>query len=123
MRSRVGVIALIIVTLASAGCLRKKSIKGPEFIDRKELVNILIEIHLSEGVANDRKFHRRFDADSIDMLTPILVRHGVTREQLDTTMYMYTKYPYLMDELYNEVLIKLNVMLDQNDKEEEPGDQ
>lgn len=123
MRSRTGVITLIILILASAGCLRKKSIKGPEFIDRKELVNILVEIHLSEGVANDRKFHRRFEADSIDMLTPILDRYGVTREQLDTTMYMYTRYPYLMDELYNEVLIRLNVMLDQNDKEEESGDQ
>jgi hypothetical protein len=120
MGSRIGFITLIILAIAAGSCLRKKSIQGPEFIDRKDLVNILVDIHLSEGVANDRKFHRRFEADSIDMLTPILIKYGTTREQLDTTMYMYTRYPNLMDELYNEVLIKLNVMLDRNDKEEQP---
>jgi hypothetical protein len=33
-------------------------------------------------------------------------------------MFVYTRNPKLLDEVYNEVLVKLNVMLDENSKEE-----
>jgi len=56
--------------------------------------------------------------DSVDILSPILEKHQVTRQMFDTTMYIYSRYPLLLDEVYNDVLIKLNVMLDENNKEE-----
>ena len=36
----------------------------------------------------------------------------------DTTMYQYSRYPEIFDEVYNEVLTKLNIMLDENDLDE-----
>jgi hypothetical protein len=108
---------LSLVLLTLPGCLRKKSIKGDEFIGRDMLVEMLVDIHLAEGISNDRKFHRRFEADSVDMLLPIFEKYGVTREKFDTTMYTYSRYPDLMDDVYNEVLINLNIMLDENDQE------
>jgi hypothetical protein len=111
------IIMLSLVLFTLPGCLRKKSIKGDEFIDRDMLVEMLVDIHLAEGISNDRKFHRRFEADSVDMLLPIFEKYGVTREKFDTTMYTYSRYPDLMDDVYNEVLINLNIMLDENDQE------
>jgi hypothetical protein len=119
MGIRTGAFLTIIALLTFTGCLKKKQIRGDDFVEREVLVDMLVDIHLSEGIANDRKFHRRFEADSVDMLGPILQKYGVTRHEFDTTMYTYSRYPELMDELYNEVLIKLNVMLDENDQEAE----
>jgi hypothetical protein len=76
---------------------------------------------LADGVSNDRKFNRRYDADSIDMLSPIFEKHHITKEMFDTTIRVYSQYPELFDEVYNEVLIKLNVMLDENDQKDPPG--
>ena len=36
----------------------------------------------------------------------------------DTTLIVYSQYPELFDQVYNEVLIKLNVMLDESDNED-----
>lgn len=119
MRIRTGIFLWFIAPLIITGCLQKKDIRGDAFVEREVLVDMLVDIHLAEGVSNDRKFHHRFEADSVDMLGPILQKYGVTRQMFDTTMYTYSRYPELMDEVYNEVLIKLNVMLDENDQEGE----
>jgi hypothetical protein len=119
MGFRTGTILTMTALLFVAGCLQKKTIRGDAFVEKEMLVEMLVDIHLAEGISNDRKFHRRFEADSVDMLRPILQKYGVTREKFDTTMYTYSRYPELMDEVYNEVLIKLNVMLDENDQETE----
>jgi hypothetical protein len=109
---------LILLTTFNA-CQTKKSISGKEFIDREVLVNMLVDIHLADGVTNDRKFNRKFEVDSIDVLSPILEKYNVSREKFDTTMYVYTMNPDLLDQVYNDVLIKLNVMLDEISREDE----
>jgi hypothetical protein len=118
MQSRIFFLFLAFVFLTLSGCLQKKSIKGDQYVDRETLVNVLVDMHLAEGIINDRKFHRRFEADSVDLLIPIFEKYGITRKKFDTTMYVYSKYPDLMDEVYNDVLIRLNVMLDDNDREQ-----
>ena len=54
------------------------------------------------------------------MLSPIFEKHHITKEMFDTTIRVYSQYPELFDEVYNEVLIKLNVMLDENDLKDPP---
>jgi hypothetical protein len=119
MQPRTLFLFLAIAFLAFSGCLQKKSIKGDQYVDRETLVSVLVDMHLAEGVINDRKFQRRYEADSVDVLIPIFEKYGITREMFDTTMFIYSKYPDLMDEVYNDVLIRLNVMLDENDREQE----
>ncbi len=113
-----GILAFLSLLLFS-GCNKDEQISGKVFIEREKLVDVLVDIHLLDGVTNDRKFHRRYDADSIDLLTPILEKHHTTRTMFDTTMATYSKHPDLFDQVYADVLIKLNVMLDKNDKENE----
>lgn len=117
---RIPALLLIILVMLAPACQKKTSITGKAFLEREVLVDVLVDIHLADGVTNDRKFNRKYDADSIDLLSPILEKHHVTREMLDTTLAIYSQYPVLFDQVYNDVLIKLNVMLDENDKKDPP---
>lgn len=112
-----GLILLMLVMTFTA-CQKNKGITGKEFIERDVLIDVLVDIHLADGVTNDRKFHRKYDVDSIDILSPILEKHQVSRQMFDTTIIVYTRNPELLDQVYNDVLIKLNVMLDENNKKE-----
>jgi len=117
-RLRYSTFLILLLALTLTACKKPKAITGKEFVEREALVGVLVDIHLMDGVTQDRKFSRSYDVDSIDILTPILEKHQVTRQMFDTTMYVYSRHPLLLDGVYNDVLIKLNVMLDENNKEE-----
>lgn len=117
-----GILAFLSL-LIFTGCSKTEQISGKAFIEREKLVDVLVDIHLIDGVTNDRKFHRRYDADSIDLLSPILEKYHITQTMFDTTLATYSKHPDLFDKVYADVLIKLNVMLDQNDKKGEEGNE
>jgi hypothetical protein len=122
MSLRVPSIILILTLLIAAGCQKKKQISGKEFVPREVLVDVLVDIHLVDGITNDRKFYRRYEGvDSVDLLGPILEKHNITLQMFDTTMYEYSRYPLLLDQVYNDVLMKLNIMLDENDQAEDPS--
>jgi hypothetical protein len=106
------------VVLLTPACKKSETISGKAFMEREVLVDVLVDLHLADGVTNDRKFSRKYDADSVDVLSPILEKHQVSREMFDTTLVVYSQHPDLFDQVYNDVLIKLNVMLDENDKDE-----
>lgn len=112
-------IFILLLTLTVTACKKDERITGKEFAKREVLIDVLVDIHLMDGITQDRKFGRMYDVDSVDVLTPILEKHQISRQMFDTTMYVYTRNPELLDAVYNDVLIKLNVMLDENNKEEE----
>ncbi|MFO7933548.1 MAG: DUF4296 domain-containing protein [Bacteroidales bacterium] len=107
----------ILFLLLSAGCTEKKHIRGKDYVDREVLVDILVDIHLVDGITNDRKFYRRYEhSDSIDLLGPILEKYDVTQTRFDTTIATYARHPELLDQVYSDVLMELNVMLDELDE-------
>ncbi|MBN1132521.1 MAG: DUF4296 domain-containing protein [Bacteroidales bacterium] len=111
---------LVILTLIG-GCSRKKRISGKEYIEKEVLVDILVDIHLVQSITQDRRYYRKYNFnDTIDMITPIFDKYHVTREQFDSTMAEYTRYPDLLDKVYDEVIMKLNVMIDEIDKQDDP---
>jgi hypothetical protein len=115
---RIPALLLLILLILTPACKKKEKITGKVFMEREVLVDVLVDIHLADGVTNDRKFNRKYDADSIDVLSPILDKHQVSREMFDTTLLIYSRYPEIFDQVYNDVLIKLNLLLDASDKEE-----
>ena len=115
---RIPALLLLILLMLTPACKKKEKITGKIFMEREVLVDVLVDIHLADGVTNDRKFNRKYDADSIDVLSPILEKHQVSREMFDTTLLIYSRYPEIFDQVYNDVLIKLNLLLDASDKEE-----
>lgn len=118
-------ILMILTMLIPAGCLQKKQITGNEFVPRDILVDVLVDIHLMDGITNDRKFYRRYEpdqVDSVDVLGPIFDKHQISKLMFDTTMYTYAQYPDLLDQVYNDVLMKLNIMMDENDETSSSGE-
>lgn len=111
-------VLFLLLAIAVSGCKKDKEISGKEFVEREVLIDVLVDLHLVDGVTQDRQFSRKYDADSIDVLSPILEKHQISKQMFDTTMYVYTRNPKLLDEVYNDVLIKLNVLLDENSKEQ-----
>lgn len=107
---------LIVILTIPSGCTQEKKISGKAFIPQEKLVDVLVDIHLVDGITNDRKFYRRYEGvDSIDLLGPILEKHGISLQMFDTTMFEYSRQPMLLDQVYNDVLMKLNIMMDEND--------
>lgn len=119
MSSRILLLLFSLLLVPGTGCSKKTQITGKEFIPREELVDLLVDLHMIDGITNDRKFYRKYEgADSIDMVGPIFEKYQVSKEMFDTTMYEYSRYPEIFDQVYNDVLMKLNIMLDQNDLED-----
>lgn len=119
MPSRILLLLFSLALLTSIGCSKKTQITGKEFIPREELVDLLVDVHLVDGITNDRKFYRAYvGVDSIDVLGPVLEKYQVSRQMFDTTIYEYSRYPEIFDQVYNDVLMKLNIMLDENDLNE-----
>jgi len=116
MFSRILLLLFSLMLIFVTGCSKKTEITGKEFIPREELVDLIVDLHMIDGITNDRKFYRKYEGvDSIDMFGPILEKYQVSREMFDTTMYEYSRYPEIFDQVYNDVLMKLNIMLDEND--------
>ena len=98
----------------------KKKITGKEYIPQEVLVDVLVDIHLTDGVTEDRKYYRKYNFnDSIDLMSPIFRKYEITREMFDSTMVEYSRHPELLDKVYDEVIMKLNLMLDEIDERSE----
>ena len=119
MPSRILVLLLGLILITLVGCSKKTEIGGKAFVPRDELVDMLVDLHLVDGITNDRKFYRSYEeVDSVDLLGPILEKYQVSQQMFDTTIYEYSRYPEIFDQVYNDVLTKLNIMLDENDLED-----
>ncbi len=118
MKQITSLLAVLPVLLAS--CSNEPEVTGDAFVPREVFIDVLVDIHLVDGITQERMFYRRYkDVDSIDVLSPIFDKHGIDAASFDTTMYAYSRYPELYDQIYNEVLMKLNMMLDELDNSPE----
>lgn len=115
---------ILLVLLAGSvtlnGCKREKKITGKEYIPRDVLVNVITEIHLIDGITNDMRYYRKFNpGDSIDMYSSIFEKYNVDRSMYERTIDEYSKYPQLLDKVYDEVLMELKLLQDKVEMEEE----
>jgi len=88
-------------------------INKKNLIPREELVEILVGIHMADVMTNGLNFSRKYEpGDTIDLYLSIFEKHHVTRVQFDSTVAMYIRQPDVYLKVYDEVLLKLNYMLD-----------
>ena len=99
--------------LLSFGCGQRTKIKGAEFIPKDILVQVISDMHIIDGITNDMKYYRKYNpGDSIDLYSSIFEKYNVDSEMYELTINEYSKYPQLLDEVYDEVLMKLNLLQD-----------
>lgn len=110
----------LIVGISFTGCNREKKISGKEYVSRDVLVNVIAEIHLMDGITNDIRYYRKFNpGDSIDLYSSVFNKYGIDRKKYERTINEYSKYPQLLNHVYDEVLMKLKLLQDQVEMEEE----
>jgi hypothetical protein len=114
------ILLAIAILLGNTACKGDKKISGKEYIEKEVLVKVIMDMHLVDGITNDMKYYRKFNPeDSIDIYGPIFIKYGIDREMYDRTIEEYSKYPKLMDEVYDQVLMQLNLLQDQVENEED----
>ena len=110
-------ISSLIILLLLFSCNESKI---PDYvIPKDDMTNILIDIHITDGLLTIGKVRNQLaKEDSINYYDSILGNYGYTRHDFDTSVYYYSLNINQYDEIYHEVLNKLNE-LETSLKEEE----
>ena len=111
---------VLLLIILSSGCNEKKQVRGDDIVPREVLIQMMVDMHLIDGITNDVKYYRKYNPnDSIDLYGQVFDEHGYSRVTFDSTLKEYARYPYLLDELYNDVMMKLNLLQDQLNQEDQ----
>lgn len=105
-------IALILVIVA--GC--KRDPKPKEALKDKVFIDVLVDIHIAEGIYSERN---RLPIDSLKselLFESVLKKYNVTEEEMVVTSLYYSRHPREYDKVYNEVLSKLSAMLEEGNQ-------
>jgi hypothetical protein len=82
-------------------------------IPREKFVEILADIHLMDVMSGSPSYSRKFEAgDTVDLNQAVFDKYNVTKIDFDSTVAMYIRQPEVYIKVYDEVLLKLNYMLD-----------
>jgi hypothetical protein len=101
-----------------SGCKREKRITGNKYIERDIFVEVITDMHLMDAITNDMKYFRKFNPDdTVDIYSSIFEKYNVNREMYELTIREYSKNPKLLDQVYNDVLMKLQLLQDEVENE------
>lgn len=110
---RYTLLILILFALIAGSCTgRKHKLDRNNLIPEKELVTILTDIHISNGLASIPKRHQLFSSpDSLSFYSFIFEKHGYSKEAMDKTMkYYFFREPKKLIKIYDQVLGELSRM-------------
>ena len=102
---------LIIISMIAGSCSgRKSKINKKDLIPEKEMVSIMTDIYLANGLLSLSPIIYKYSLlDSINAYGQIIVKHGYTKEKMDKTMeYYFFDDPKGLNKIYDQVLGKLS---------------
>ncbi len=104
-------LVLLMVVLATACTYRKFG----DTIPARKLVNVLVDVHLADGIAVNSMAANNFGQrlDSASLYQSVFDKYGVTRAMFDSTMSYYTENPDDFQKIYNKVTAKLKLIEDE----------
>jgi hypothetical protein len=91
---------------------RKNKLDKKNLIPEKELVSLLTDIHIADGLLELPSVNKWASAlDSISSYYQVIEKHGYTKENMDKTMkYYFLKEPKKLNKIYDQVLGILSEM-------------
>ena len=111
---------VLFLIMLSSGCGKQKQIRGAEFVSHDIMVEMMVDMHLIDGLTNDVGYYRKFNPnDSVDLYGSVYEEYGVSNEEFHTTMMEYSSIPRLLDKMYGEVLKELNLLQEELDREKQ----
>lgn len=95
---------LILITNACTG--RKNKIDHSDLIPENDLISILTDVYLADGLLTLPKISQGFQAqDSLSSYKQIIEKHGYSKETMDKTMkYYFIKKPKKLIVMYDKAL-------------------
>jgi len=86
-----------------------------DIIPKKDMVEILKKMYLTDGVINAVNNGKLFAKDTINYYEPILKQYGYSKEQFDSSLKYYAQKTETLDKMMDEVIIELTQMDDRVD--------
>jgi hypothetical protein len=98
---------LLIFSILALSCTGRKNKAGHrDIIPEKDLVPILTDIHIADGLLSLPKINFMFsNSDTLGNYVDIIRKHGYTKDQMDRTMRFYfMRRPRKLVKIYDKVL-------------------
>jgi hypothetical protein len=92
-------------------------------IDREKFVNILVDVHLAEALYQERYRIRIDSLESGELYKSILQKHDVSEDEMIITSMYYSRHQREYDKIFNDVLTKMNVRIDEEKQLAEPDEE
>jgi hypothetical protein len=118
--TRFAFLILIIISVNAGSCSSRKSkLDKNNLIPEKEMISILTDIHLTDGLLTIPSIYSRYYMlDSITAYTQVIQKHGYTKEMVDKTMkYYFIVEPKKLIRIYDQVQSILSEMDSRVEKE------
>jgi hypothetical protein len=119
LKTRSAFLLLIILVMFASSCSgRKKKLDHRNMIPEKELVQILSDIYLADGLITHPHVNKWFPLlDSTSTYYHIIEKHGYTKATLDKTLkYYFYRNPKKLVSIYDQVLGILSEMDSRTEK-------
>jgi hypothetical protein len=117
---RFTLLILILFSLLAGSCsTRKNKVDNKNLIPEKELVSILTDAFIADGLLTLPKIHYLYSSlDSLSAYIQIIERHGYTKAAMDKTLkYYFIKKPKQLIVIYDQVLGVLSEMESRYERE------
>ena len=89
----------------------EERIKRSDIIPEEDLVPLLVDIHLSEGLLVLSKVNKKYPGrDSVSNYIDVINKHGFEKEDFDKTIHFYSNKPDELNEIYELVISELSKM-------------
>jgi hypothetical protein len=115
----------VIVVVLLTGCFDRKKDSRPEgFIAQEEVVKILTQLYIADGLLDLHPIRKEFEMkDSTQNYSDIIESHGYTKERFDNTIsYLFANNPKKLEAIYDRVIANLSIMEADIMKERNGGD-
>jgi hypothetical protein len=112
MRPGRGYCLVLLMALLAMSCVHGKY---GEIIPSKKFVDVLVDVHLADGIAVDNMnaMNKGPRLDSSALYKSVFDKYGVNRTMFDSTLSYYTEHPDDFQKIYNKVTAKLKLLEDE----------
>ncbi len=100
---------IILIIFFHYSCGQKKEVPPPYVIPKERLIFLLVDYHLAQGITNSYSFRERTkNIERINLCDSVIIAHGYTRAQFDSTLQYYSARVEEFDRIYERVVTELN---------------
>lgn len=106
-----GAFFCFVAVLSVSSCQFSQQKNPSGVLQETQLVDVLTDIHLADGMISTKSFPLRFSEKDSLLYKEIFRKHGVTKTALDSSLsYYIKKQPRAFARIYEQILVRLSKM-------------